>query len=128
MDYSKCAFPKPVTKKKKKPCNGWKNKQNRVCEVTGAYGAERHEIFGASNREKSIVLGLQVDLCHGEHERVTNPRNEDDDARVQKLKERGQREYEAALIKDGCTDVQARKTFILEFGRNYLDLLGKEGY
>lgn len=128
MDYSKCMFPKPGNKKKKKLYNGYKDKANRVCEVTGAYGAERHEIFGASNRDKSIELGLQVDLSRAEHERVTNPRNEADYARVQELKERGQREFESRLIEEGFTDLQARKEFMDKFGRNYLDLLGKEGY
>lgn len=42
--YESCAFPKPKTKKKKLLENGYKNKQDRICEITGMPGAERHEI------------------------------------------------------------------------------------
>lgn len=33
--YESCAFPKPKTKKKKLLENGYKNKQDRICEITG---------------------------------------------------------------------------------------------
>lgn len=119
--------PKPEKKKKKKLYNGYKDKPERVCEVTGASYAQRHEIFGAANRQKSIAYGLQVDLCHAEHERVTNPRTKEDKEKVQSLKERGQQKFEDMLREKGFTDVQARKTFMQEFGRNYLEPLGEEG-
>ncbi|MHC1722770.1 MAG: hypothetical protein AB9836_06145 [Aminipila sp.] len=128
MDYSKCAIPKPGKPKKEKLYNGYKDKANRTCAVTGTNYAERHEIFGASNRQNSIRHGLQVDLSREEHERVTNPRNSNDDNRVEELKIKGQEQYEQNLIEnEGYTDVQARKLFMHEFGRNYLDILGKEG-
>ena len=127
MDYSRCAYPKPGKNKKQKLYNGYRDKANRFCEVTGSNGAERHEIFGASNRQKSIRYGLQADLSRDEHERVTNPRNTDDDSRIKELKERGQRQFEDKLISEGYTEVQARKMFMHEFGRNYLELIGKEG-
>lgn len=126
--YSECACPKPSTPKKKKLTNGYKDKPNRVCEVKGTNYADRHEIFGASNRRKSIEHKLQVDLSREEHERVTNPRNEKDDARVRELKEKGQRQYEDKLIESGCTPLEARKQFFFEFGRNYLEQIGEEGY
>ena len=61
--YKGCAIPKPQDKKKKKAVNGWKDKPNRYCIVCGAGYAERHEIFGGSNRQYSIDDGLQIDLC-----------------------------------------------------------------
>ena len=33
--YDNCAFPKPKTPKKKKECNGYKNKAERTCAYTG---------------------------------------------------------------------------------------------
>lgn len=127
--YKKCAVPKPQDTKKKKLCNGYKDKPNRVCMVTGTPYAERHEIFGGSNRQKSIMYGLQVDLSHEEHERVTNPRTEEDIAFVQALKEMGQKQFEDMLIEnEGMTPLEARRTFIFEFGRNYREMLGIGGY
>lgn len=127
MDYSICAFPKPGNTKKKKLQNGWKDKPNRVCAFTGQHYAERHEIFGGANRQKSIEYGLQMDLSHEIHERVTNPRTEEDMKLVQELKESGQKKYESMMMENGYTEVEARKSFMFEFGRNYLDPLGKEG-
>ena len=125
--YANCAVPKPQSKKKKKLCNGWKDKPSRVCMYTGKANAERHEIFGGPNRQKSMQYGLQVDLSHDIHERVTNPRTDEDLALVQELKEMGQRKFEAMMLGEGYDEVGARKLFMSEFGRNYLEPLGKEG-
>lgn len=126
--YEDCICPKPKTPKKNKLTNGFKQRSERVCEVNGTNYADRHEIFGASNRQNSIKHKLQVDLSRKEHERVTNPRNEKDDARIRELKIRGQMQYEAKLLDEGCTALEARKQFFFEFGRNYLELIGEEGY
>lgn len=125
--YATCAFPKPQTKKKKKLTNGWKDKPNRMCAYTGISHAERHEIFGGANRQKSIKYGLQVDLSHEIHERVTNPRTAEDLQLVQELKEKGQQMFEDMCIDNGYTEVEARKEFMYEFGRNYLEPLGVDG-
>ena len=60
--YATCAFPKPVTKKKKPACNGYKDKQNRICAYTGERGAERHELFGGANRQTSTVSCRTISL------------------------------------------------------------------
>ncbi|QIB68590.1 hypothetical protein Ami103574_04310 [Aminipila butyrica] len=125
--YSRCAFPKPVNKKKKKLYNGYKDKPNRVCAFKGTPYAERHEIFGGPNRQKSIQYGLQVDLSHEVHERVTNPRTDKDLDLVRQLKEYGQKMFEDIIREQGGTDVEARKSFMHEFGKNYLEPLGREG-
>lgn len=127
--YKNCAVPKPQDKKKTKLFNGYKDKKNRVCMVRGTAYAERHEIFGGSNRQKSIKYGLQVDLSHEEHERVTNPRTPEDLAFVQELKEYGQKKFEDMMIEnEGMTPLEARRTFMFEFGKNYRDMLGVGGY
>lgn len=125
--YKTCAIPKPQDKKKKKLCNGYKDKPMRFCAETGAPYAERHEIFGGANRQKSIKYGLQIDLSPEIHERVTNPRTDEDLALVQEYKQRGQMKFEAMMRGEGMTAVQARKTFMFEFGRNYLEPIGEEG-
>lgn len=125
--YETCVIPKPKNIKKKKLYNGYKDKPFRVCAETGKPCAERHEIFGGANRQKSINYGLQIDLSPEIHERVTNPRTDEDLALVQEYKQRGQMKFEALMRGEGMTDVQARKTFMFEFGKNYLPMLGKEG-
>ena len=126
--YDNCPCPKPKTRKKDKLSNGFKNKAERVCEVNGTNYADRHEIFGASNRQNSIRHGLQIDLSREEHEKVTNPRNEKEDNRIRELKIKGQIQFEAKLMEDGATPLEARKQFFFEFGRNYLEQIGEEGY
>ena len=65
--YRTCPFPKPVDKRKKKKVNGYKDKHKRRCYYCGTYGAERHEVYGNSNRQISIDNGFQVDLCRDCH-------------------------------------------------------------
>lgn len=125
--YKTCAVPKPQDKKKKKLCNGYKDKPMRFCAETGAPYAERHEIFGGANRQKSIKYGLQIDLSPAIHERVTNPKTDEDLALIQQYKEQGQMKFEALMRGEGMTAVQARKMFMFEFGKNYLPMIGKEG-
>lgn len=70
---------------------------------------DRHEIYGASCREKSKNLGLWVPLCRYCHEAA----HRDPDVNL-RLKRHGQR---LAEITYGWT----RDDFRREFGRNYLD-------
>ena len=118
--YKTCAVPKPKDKPKKKLTNGYKDKPNRYCIFTGEPYAERHEIFGGPNRQNSMKYGLQVDLCHEIHERVTNPRTEKDLKLVQKLKVYGQKKFERERRAEGYTKEQARQYFMEVFGKNYL--------
>lgn len=118
--YESCAFPKPKTKKKKLLENGYKNKQDRICEITGMPGAERHEIFGGSNRQLSIEYGLQVDLSPEQHRRIHEPKTDADLAFRESLKMRGQKKFEKERIEEGMSYEMAREFFIQLFGRNYL--------
>lgn len=113
---------KPVTKKKKKKVNGWKDKPNRYCAYCGAPYAERHEVFyGTGNRQISIDNGFQVDVCavhHRElHERQTPWAIEE----TKRLRQRFQREWEEKLIKTGIRPEQARELWIQLIGRSYVD-------
>lgn len=118
--YETCAFPKPGNSKKKKLYNGYKEKANRACEITGEFGAERHEIFGGSNRQLSIEYGLQVDLSPEQHRRIHEPKTDADLAFREALKMRGQKKFEKERIEEGMSHEMAREFFIQIFGRNYL--------
>lgn len=118
--YEKCAFPKPKSKKKKKMANGWKDKANRFCAYCGKPYAERHEVFGGSNRQISIDLGFQVDVCRAHHEELHSNSTEWAQAENERLKKLYQQQYESKLIDEGYTKEQARRAWMLLIGRNYL--------
>ena len=118
--YKGCAIPKPQDKKKKKAVNGWKDKPNRYCIVCGAGYAERHEIFGGSNRQYSIDDGLQIDLCM-EHHRWWHESTDEEAMEWRKQwRRKAQRCYEKRLIDAGAKPVQARKIFMKRYGVNLL--------
>lgn len=111
--------PKPKTKRKRKLYNGYKNKAERVCYYCGTRSAERHEIYGGPNRQISIALGFQVDLCpnchrawHAQEEGLWIRRK----AQWQELM---QKEYEEKLIRDGLTPESARRHWMGIIGKNY---------
>ena len=118
--YRNCPFPKPKTTKKKLLSNGWKDKQKRRCWYTDRPGAERHEIFGGPNRQKSIELGFQVDVCPEIHARLHA--NCDEWARIENRKWRMyyQTKYEEEMIAEGASDEEARSAWKMLIGRNYL--------
>lgn len=118
--YQSCPFPKPKTVKPKKKQNGFKDKPNRTCWYTGRPGAERHEIFGGPNRQTSIDMGFQVDVCPEIHARLHA--NADDWARIENLKWRMyyQNAYEQRLMELGMERKEARKAWMAMIGRNYL--------
>jgi len=95
-----------------------------VCEICGAPYAAFHEIFfGTANRQKSIKWGMQKRLCCFHHNdqsnRASNPHY---NKRVdQNLREEYQERFEAQRVCEGMTASDARKLFMAEFGRNYLD-------
>lgn len=47
--YDSCLIPKPRSNKKKKACNGYKDKKNRYCYYCDTPYAERHEVYGGAN-------------------------------------------------------------------------------
>lgn len=119
--YQNCAFPKPKpdTKPKKKQ-NGWKEKPQRRCWYTGQLGAERHEIFGGPNRQISIELGFQVDVCPEIHARLHA--GADSWARIENLKWQMyyQHIYEQAQMQLGWSREEAREKWMELIGRNFL--------
>lgn len=121
--YASCAFPKPGSQKKKKLQNGYKDKYNRVCAYCGERCAERHEVFGASNRQFSIANGLQVDVCN-EHHRLLHE-NFTDWAKTEnrRLKRKFQLQYMRRCMNEGMTGGQALNDWMLNAGRNYVEEL-----
>lgn len=121
--YSTCAFPKPGNTKKKKLYNGYKDKAERCCYYCGAPYAERHEIFGASNRQTSIEHGFQVDLCN-EHHRLLHDNTTE---WAQKENRHWKRKYEAIYLKkmvgEGYTAHQAINSWMMLIGKNYIEEL-----
>lgn len=120
MDYSKCAIPKPSTKKHKKKANGYRNKANRYCYYTGKPGAERHEIYGGPNRQTSIDMGFQVDLCQEYHYKFHHPREQEDFEMIDYWKKYYQKKYESKLTDSHVNPEEARKLWMLMIGKNYL--------
>lgn len=118
--YKTCPIPKPIDRKKKKKVNGYKDKHKRICYYCHTAGADRHEVFGASNRQISIDNGFQVDLCRKCHKEIQN--NITPWAQEQNTfwKEKYQKEYEQKLIERGMSPKDARAFWICLIGRNYL--------
>lgn len=116
--YNTCAIPKPVNKKKKNKTNGFKNKPKRFCYYCGTPYAERHEVFGGSNRQWSIDNGYQVDLCHECHRGITE--NSVEGVKRNKYwRQYYQKKHEDKLISAGASPDQAREMFINQVGRSY---------
>lgn len=118
--YRNCAYPKPQSVKKKKKMNGWKNKPDRFCKYCGKPYAERHEVFGGSNRQISIDHEFQVDVCRKHHEELHWNCTEWAQCENVKLRQFYQQQYENELIEQGLTKEQARRDWMLLIGRNYL--------
>ncbi len=118
--YDTCAFPKPRDKKKKKKCNGYKDKADRICAYTGRPFAERHEIFCGRNRQISIDNGFQIDVCPEIHAELQANITEWAQAENLRLRQKCQWEYENNLIATGVTPEQARELWLKLIGRSYL--------
>ena len=118
--YNTCPIPKPIDRKKKKKVNGYKDKHKRICYHCHTVGADRHEVFGASNRQISIDNGFQVDLCRNCHKEIQD--NITPWAQEQNIfwKQKYQKEYEQKLIERGMSPKHARAFWICLIGRNYL--------
>nr|DAR97570.1 MAG TPA: Protein of unknown function (DUF968) [Caudoviricetes sp.] len=118
--YQNCAYPKPRSAKKKKKMNGWKNKPNRVCKYCGKPYAERHEVFGGSNRQISQVESIMNFVCRKHHEELHANCTVWAQRENQRLRQHYQLQYEIELIEQGLTPEQARRDWMLLIGRNYL--------
>lgn len=113
--------PKPVDVKKKKKVNGWKEKPKRFCFYCGTPGADRHEIFGGPNRQVSIDLKFQVDLCRSCHTAWHDQKEDLWIRRKAMWREVTQKTYEDKLIKGGMTKEAARRHWMAIIGKCYLD-------
>lgn len=119
--YDTCAFPKPRDKKKKKKCNGYKDKPKRICYYCGTSGAERHEVYpGRGKRQICIDNGFQVDLCQNCHREIHRNATLQAKERNEFWKIKYQGDYEERLISSGITPEQARCLWIKLIGRSYL--------
>ncbi|MCB6992924.1 hypothetical protein LI177_05415 [bacterium 210820-DFI.6.37] len=119
--YNTCPFPKPKTEKKRKKQNGWKDKPNRTCYYTGKPNAERHEIFGGTrNRQTSIDMGFQVDVCPEIHRRLHARADEWSQQEVKRWRIYYQVQYMDKLIQTGLTEKQALDCWMALIGENYL--------
>lgn len=120
--YRTCPFPKPVTKKKQKKMNGWKNKKNRICAYCGEPYADRHEIFpGTGTRQICIDNGFQVDVCRYHHRLLHEDLTDWAQQENKLLKSAAQKKYMDKLIACGMTEQDAWKVWKELIGRNYRD-------
>ena len=118
--YSECAFLKPKTHKKKKECNGYKNKSERTCAYTGAGNAERHELFGGPNRQTSIREGLQIDLSPEKHRELQDNITERAQAENKRLKAEAQTHWMNEYMEtEDVNEAAALRAWMLLIGRNY---------
>lgn len=118
--YETCPFPKPATKKKKLACNGYKDKQNRVCAYTGQHGAERHELFGGVNRQTSIREALQIDLSPEKHRELQDNITPWAQAENRRLKAEAQKKWmDKYMEAEGVDEAAALRAWMLLIGRNY---------
>lgn len=118
--YKTCPIPKPIDRKKKKKVNGYKDKHKRICYYCHTAGADRHEVFGASNRQISINNGFQVDLCRKCHKEIQDNITQWAQEQNTFWKQKYQKEYEQKLIERGMSPKDARAFWICLIGRNYL--------
>lgn len=114
-------IPKPKPKRKKKLYNGWKDKPRRMCYYCGTYNADRHEVYGGPNRQKSIQMGFQIDLCRKCHNAIHAAATPLWQERKQFWQRCYQKAFEETLTESGITPAQARSTWMNMMGKNYLD-------
>lgn len=113
--------PKPKPTKKKRIYNGYKNKAERECYYCGTRSAERHEIFQGPNRQISIRMGFQVDLCPNCHRAWHEQKEELWIRRKAWWQAETQRKYEEKLIRNGMSPEAARRHWMGIIGKNYRD-------
>ncbi len=109
--------------KEQKKYNGYKDKSDRYCFYTGLPYAERHEVFGGSNRRISIRCGFQVDLSPALHrelqENITVRAKEEN----QKWREVYERLYIDEVVAEGASEDEALRAWMQLIGRNYIEEL-----
>lgn len=118
--YKNCAFPKPGNTKVRKKVNGYKNKAQRTCLYCGTAYADRHEIFGGPNRQTSIDMGFQIDLCRECHTAWHESDSFIWQTRRAYWYQYFQERYENKLKEYGIRPDQARDCWMKLIGKNYL--------
>ena len=111
--------PKPSDGKKKKKTNGWKDKPKRFCYYCGTPYAERHEVYGGPNRQISIDLGFQLDLCQDCHRKWHEQNDETWIRRKAYWQRKMQKDYESKLIEDGMPAEAVRRHWMAIIGKSY---------
>lgn len=124
--YRTCAFPKPTDKKKEKASNGYKNKPARICQYCGQAGAERHEVFGGSNRQTSIREKFQVDVCNKHHKELHENCSEWAVEENKRLKRSCQLWWMKKAEMSGIKEKDALSLWMALIGKNYVEELMPE--
>jgi len=101
--------------------NGWKDKANRHCIYCGKPYAERHEVFGGSNRQNSILLGLQIDVCREHHKELQDNCTDWAQSENARLREKFEREYIANMVEAGFPEKIGLAEWMHIIGKNYCD-------
>lgn len=109
--------------KEQKKYNGYKDKADRHCFYTGLPYAERHEVFGGSNRRISIRCGFQVDLSPGLHRELHENITARAKAENQKWRETYERIYIDEVMSEGASEADALQAWMQLIGRNYIEEL-----
>ena len=118
--YRTCPFPKPDNKKKKKKCNGYKEKKKRICAYCGEPFAERHELFGGTaNRQISIDNGFQIDVCRYHHRQLQDNITDWAQQENKLLRSAAQKRYMDELVDNGMSEQDAWKVWKKMIGKNY---------
>lgn len=103
-----------------KEVNGYKIKASRVYAYCGKHGADRHEIFGGANRQTSIRLKFQVDLCGDHHRELHENCTEWAQAENLRLKQNCERRLLDKLTDTGVPEEKAVKTWMEMIGKGKL--------
>lgn len=109
--------------REKKRYNGYKGKADRRCFYIGLPYAERHEIFGGSNRQISIRHGFQVDLCPAKHRELQYNITPWAKEENRKWRETYERLYLDRLMQEGASEANALQAWMALIGRNYIEEL-----
>ena len=77
-------------------------------------------MFPGHNRQKSIDMGFQVDVCAVHHRRLHENGRPFGQIEMAKWRMYYQKQYEDKLIESGVKPEQARELWMLMIGKNYL--------
>lgn len=120
-DYAARQMARAAREKKKH--NGYKDKADRTCFYTGLPYAERHEVFGGSNRKISLRCGFQVDLspdAHRELQENITPWAKEENRKWRSVYEQL---YIDEVMKEGINEAEALQAWMRLIGRNYIEEL-----